>query len=106
MAKYLFRVSYTAAGIQGVLKEGGKSRAAAIKKTFASVGGKIEAGYWAFGSDDWVGIADLPDHAAAIALSATVAASGAATVNTTVLFTADDVDAAVALTPQYRAPGA
>ena len=105
MAKYLFRVSYTAAGIQGVLKDGGKVRATAIKKLFASVGGKMEAGYWAFGADDYVAIADLPDHAAAIAPAATIGASGAATVNTTVLFTADEIDAAVALTPSYRAPG-
>jgi uncharacterized protein with GYD domain len=105
MAKYLFRVSYTAAGLQGVLKEGGKSRAAAIEKVFASVGGKLEASYWAFGADDWVGIADVPSHAAVIALAGAVTASGAASVNTTVLITVDDVDAARALTPTYRAPG-
>lgn len=105
MGKYLFRVSYTTAGIQGVIREGGKGRSTAIKKLFASVGGKIEAGYWAFGEDDWVGIADLPDHAAAIGAAAAVSASGAATVRTTVLLTADDIDAGVALTPQYRAPG-
>jgi uncharacterized protein with GYD domain len=105
MGKYLFRVSYTQAGISGVLKEGAKGRSAAIKKAVGSVGGRIESGYWAFGEDDYVLIADLPDNAAAIALSSSVGASGGARVSTTVLLTAEEVDAGRKLTPQYRAPG-
>jgi uncharacterized protein with GYD domain len=106
MAKYLFRASYTQTGITGVLKEGAASRLTAITKVAKSVGGKIESCYWAFGEDDIVIIADLPDHAAAIAISSGVGASGAARVSTTVLLTAAEVDAGRKLTPQYRAPGA
>ena len=39
MGKYLIRASYTQAGIQGVLKDGGSGRKAAIDALAASVGG-------------------------------------------------------------------
>ena len=35
MAKYLLKVSYSAEGIKGVMKEGGTARAAAIEKIVA-----------------------------------------------------------------------
>jgi uncharacterized protein with GYD domain len=44
----------------------------------ASVGGRITAAYWAFGDDDFLAIAELPDNAAAMAIAATVGASGSA----------------------------
>ena len=107
MAKYLYRVSYSQAGVQGVLKEGGTSRAAAVQAAVASVGGTVEAQYWAFGGDDYIGIFDLPSNAAAAALSLTVGASGITSgITTTVLLTAADVDAAVQMHPSYRPPGA
>ena len=52
MPKYLFSASLTEAGLKGVLKEGGTSREAALKETAASVGGTLEAFYFAFGKDD------------------------------------------------------
>ncbi len=105
MGKYLIRASYTQAGIQGVLKDGGSGRRAAIDALAASVGGSVESCYWALGDDDVFITVDLPDAIAAAAVAATVGATGAATVRTTVLLTAADVDAAVAKHPSYRAPG-
>ena len=106
MGHYLFRASYTQAGIQGVLKDGGSGRREAIDALVASVGGTIESCYWAFGDDDIVIIAELPDNTAAAAVAATVGATGAASIQTTVLLTAAEIDAAVAKHPSYRAPGA
>jgi uncharacterized protein with GYD domain len=106
MAHYLFSASYTQAGLEGVLKEGAKSRVKVIEGTAGSLGGKIEAMYWSFGKDDVVVIAELPDNAAAAAFSTTVAAAGVAGMVTTVLLTADEVDKARGMHPKYRPPGA
>lgn len=106
MGSYLFRASYTQKGIEGVLKEGGTVRAAEVQKLVSSVGGRLQSAYWAFGSDDFIAIAELPDNAAAARLAATVAATGTSSVTTTVLLTAAEIDDAVGRGVQYRAPGA
>jgi uncharacterized protein with GYD domain len=106
VAKYLFHGSYTQAGIAGVLKDGGTGRRKAVDALAASVGGSVEAMYWAFGKDDFYVIAELPSQAAAAALAATTGASGSVSISTVVLLTAEDLDAAVKLHPNYRAPGA
>jgi uncharacterized protein with GYD domain len=103
---YLFRASYTREGLQGLLEEGAASRKQAIEAVFASLGGKLDHMYWTFGDADVVVFGDLPDNAAAAALSTRVTASGAAAVSTTVLLTAADVDRARELQVDYRAPGA
>lgn len=106
MAKYLFHGSYTQAGIQGVLKDGGSGRRKAVDSLVKSLGGTLESMYWAFGKDDFYVIADLPSHAAAAALAATTGGSGSVGISTVVLLTADDIDASVRLHPEYRKPGA
>ncbi len=105
MAKYLITGSYTQSGIGGVIVEGGSRRRDAVAKLAQSVGGSLESFYWTFGSDDFHIIVDLPSHEAAAAISMTVGAAGAATTSTTVLLTADQIDAAAKLSPSYRAPG-
>jgi len=105
MAKYLFTGSYTSEGAKGVLAEGGTRRREATERIVSSLGGTVEAYYFAFGSDDFYLIADLPDHAAAVAGALTGSASGALSVRTTVLLTPEDIDAAAKLSPTYRAPG-
>ena len=106
MANFLFRASYTQQGIQGVIKEGAASRIEALKTAVGSVGGTFVGGWWAFGDDDFLLIAELPDNQAALALAANVGATGTADVSTTVLLTAAEVDEALARRTQYRAPGA
>jgi uncharacterized protein with GYD domain len=105
MPKYLFTGSYTAEGARGVLKEGGSGRREATEKLIASLGGTVEAYYFAFGSDDFYLIADLPGNAAAAAGALTGAASGAIGTRTIVLLTPEEVDAATKLAPVYRPPG-
>ena len=105
MGKYLVQANYVGDGVKGLLKDGGTGRRAAIEKLFASVGGKIESLYYAFGSTDLFIIADIPDNVTAAALSLTVNAVGAATASVTVLLTPEEIDAASKKSPAYRAPG-
>jgi uncharacterized protein with GYD domain len=103
--KYLFTGSYTQSGIKGVLAEGGSARRDAVSRLAESGGGKLESFYWSFGSDDFHLVVDLPSDTSAAGIAMTVAASGAATIRTTVLLTAEQVDAATQVSPSYRAPG-
>ena len=105
MPKYLISGSYTRTGITGVLGEGGSSRRKAVEQVATSVGGTVEAFYFAFGGDDFYVTVDLPGNEAAAAVAMTVAASGGATPRTIVLLTPEEVDAATKLSPAYRAPG-
>ncbi len=105
MAKYLIQANYVGEGIEGLLKEGGSSRRAAVEKLFGSVGGRIETFYYAFGDTDLYVIADLPDNATAAALSLIVNANGGATAKVTPLLTVEEIDAATKKNATYRAPG-
>jgi uncharacterized protein with GYD domain len=106
MPKYLVQVTGTVEGTKGLLKEGGTSRRAAIEQLAKSMGGTIEAFYYAFGETDEYIIAELPDNVSMAAASLVSSASGAATVKTTVLLTPEELDEAVKKTPSYRPPGA
>jgi uncharacterized protein with GYD domain len=105
MPKYLVQASYTSEGVKGLHKEGGSSRRAAIEKLLGSLGGKLEAFYFAFGDTDVYLIVDLPDHVSAAAVGLVTNASGTVNVKTTVLLTPEEIDAAAKKTPIYRAAG-
>jgi uncharacterized protein with GYD domain len=105
MPHYMFRASYSVQGIQGVMKEGAAGRVKAVEALADSVGGKILCSFWAFGDDDFITIAEVPDNTAAMAIAAKVGSSGAAKITTTVLLTADETDAAIHKSVTYRAPG-
>ena len=105
MQKYLIQANYIGEGIAGLLKEGGTRRRAAVDELFKSLGGAVEAFYFAFGDRDVFIIGELPDNATATALALRVNASGAATCRTIVLITPEEVDEAVKKTGTYRPPG-
>jgi uncharacterized protein with GYD domain len=105
MAKFLVKASYTAEGAKGLVKEGGSGRRAAVQKLIESVGGKVEAFYFAYGEHDAFVIADM-DPASGIALSLAVNASGAVRLSTVPLITAEEMDAAAKKSVAYRPPGA
>jgi uncharacterized protein with GYD domain len=106
MAKYLLKVSYSVEGIKGVMKEGGTARVTAIKGVLESVGGSLEAFYFAFGAEDVYVIADVPDQATAMAVAAAVGSSGAiSSYETVVLVDPSEIDAATKISVGYRAPG-
>jgi uncharacterized protein with GYD domain len=106
MGKFLLKVSYTPEGLKGLMKDGGTGRVASVEKTLASVGGSLDAFYFAFGRDDVYVLADVPDNATAMAIGATIAASGAiSSYETVVLMSPAEVDAALQTSIDYRAPG-
>jgi uncharacterized protein with GYD domain len=105
MPKYLVQANYVGAGIEGLLKDGGTGRRAAVDRLAESLGGRVEAMYFAFGDTDVYIIIELPDAASMAAAALTAAASGEVAVKTTVLLTAEEVDAATKKVPHYRPPG-
>jgi len=105
MAKFLYQASYTDTGLEGLLKEGGSSRRKAVEQTARSLGGTVEAFYYAFGETDVYLIGEAPDNATAAAIAMAVNASGAVKVNTVVLMTPEEVDEATEKTVSYRPPG-
>ncbi|MFN2544091.1 MAG: GYD domain-containing protein [Actinomycetota bacterium] len=105
MPRYLLRVSYTADGLKGVLKEGGSARRDAARQVVESVGGTMDSFYFAWGDTDAYLVANMPDAESAAAAAMTVSASGAAMCSTTVLIEPEEMDRAVQKHAEYRPPG-
>jgi uncharacterized protein with GYD domain len=105
MPKYLFAVSYSPEGVEGVQKKGGSSRRDVVAEMTKGLGGSLESFYFAFGESDAYVIVDLPDNEAVAAVALTVNAAGAAAVKTVVLLTPEEVDAAAERSVDYRPPG-
>ena len=105
MPKYMIEVNYTLEGARGLLAEGGTKRRDAATKAIKSVGGKVEAFYFAFGKSDVLVIVDAPDNASVAAASLAITAAGGAVNSTTVLLTAAELDEATKKSVSYRAPG-
>jgi uncharacterized protein with GYD domain len=105
MAKYLLEVKYTQDAIKALKADGGSARLAAATAAAESVGGTIEAYYFAFGGTDVYAIGDFPDDVSAASLALTVAAAGGVTVKTVVLLTPEEIDEAAAKSVSYSPPG-
>ena len=106
MPKYMWTVRYTADGTRGLRNDGGTTRRAIVENLVKAMGGAVETFYFAFGSKDAIVIAELPDHAAAIAVDLAVRGAGGAELETAVLITAEEMDEATRRHVDYRAPGA
>ncbi|HLC29936.1 MAG TPA: GYD domain-containing protein [Dehalococcoidia bacterium] len=105
MSKYLVHATYTPEGVKGLLKEGGTGRRKAVEDALRSVGGKLDAIYFAFGDTDAYLICDVPDAESAIAVSLVAGATGTVRVKTTVLITPEQMDAAAKKTVSFRPAG-
>lgn len=105
MPKYLYHGTYVGDGVKGLIKDGGSGRVAAVREAAESMGGNLESFYFSFGKDDFHVIVDLPDNISAAAMALTVAGSGRVSLDTTVLLTPEEVDAAVRKHPDYTPPG-
>jgi len=105
MPKYLYQARYTAEGLKGLITDGATRRREVADLLVSSLGGKMECLYFCFGSNDVVAIADLPDNAAAAALSITVSATGLVQGTMTPLMSAAEADKALGHNVRYRAPG-
>ena len=105
MPKYLIKASYTAEGAKGVMKDGGTKRRQAAEAAVKSVGGQLEAFYFAFGEADAFVILDAPDNASVAAASMAIGASGLVKATTVALLTAEEIDQAAKKSPSYTPPG-
>jgi uncharacterized protein with GYD domain len=103
--KYLWKVSYTKAGVRGVANEGASSRRDAVRRAIESLGGVVEAVYFAFGEADVYVIGELPDNESAAALSLAANVSEGLTAETVVLMTPEEFDAATHKEVDFRPPG-
>jgi uncharacterized protein with GYD domain len=105
MPKYLIQASYTTEGIQGLVGDSASGRRADVQAAVSAVGGRVEAFYYAFGPDDVIIILDLPNNITAAAVGLNTAGTGAVRIRTTPLLTVEEVDKALEIKMQYRAPG-
>lgn len=105
MPKYLLKVSYTADGVKGVMKDGGTKRRQAAEAAVKSAGGTLETLYFAFGEDDVYAIFDAPDNVSVAAAAMAIASSGLVKARTVVLLTPEEIDQAVKKTTTYTPPG-
>ncbi|MBV8352913.1 MAG: GYD domain-containing protein [Verrucomicrobia bacterium] len=105
MPKYLAVASYTSEGIKGLTKAGGVSRRTVVEKLLKSLGGHLEAFYFAFGENDAYLILDVPDNLTAAAISLAVAGAGATRMKTIELLTPEEIDQAMKKHVHYTPPG-
>jgi uncharacterized protein with GYD domain len=105
MPKYLIQASYTAEGLKGLQKDKASGRRSAVAQAMEGVGGRLEAMYYGLGEDDVFVIVDAPNIGSVAAMSIAASASGLVRTRTTALMTVEEVDAALAKSVSYRAPG-
>jgi uncharacterized protein with GYD domain len=105
MPMFLWRGNYSPEGARGLMKEGGTKRRAAIQQLVKKAGGKIHGFYFGIGSDDVYVVSELPDNETAVAISMAVNATGAVSLSSTPLLTAEELDEALKKSIPYRAPG-
>lgn len=105
MPKYLFHGSYTPEGLRGLMAEGGSKRVEAAKQALSSVGGSLEAFYFAFGDSDFYIIVDLPDNVSTTAVTMAGNVSGTFSIKTVVLLTPEEIDRSVLKRVDFRPPG-
>jgi uncharacterized protein with GYD domain len=90
MAHYLVQAAYTAAA-WSTLVSNPQDRRNPVRTMVENAGGSLEAFYLAFGEFDVVSIIDVPDDAAAAAVSIAASAGGRIkAIQTTRLMTTDD----------------
>ena len=69
MPENSIRVSYTAEGAKGLMKDGGTKRLESVKATLKGTGATLESFYFALGEHDAYIIVDAPDYATVSAVS-------------------------------------
>ena len=105
MAKYLVQANYTAEGLKGLQRDKASGRKQAVSKAVETLGGKVEAMYFALGEFDVLLIVDMPDLVSGAALGLRVSASGLVRTRSTALLTIEETDLALTKGVDYRAPG-
>ena len=90
MPHYLVQVGYNPSGVAALVKEP-QNRIEKVTPAIEALGGRVEAGYFAFGEYDIAVIAEMPDNVSAAAFAMAVGAGGAVTsYKTTPLITPEE----------------
>ena len=89
-----------------VVVDYGAGNLRSVEKALVSLGGKLEALYYAFGGSDVYLLFDCPDNVSAAAFSLAASSSGLVRTKTIPLLTVEETDQALARQTAYRAPGA
>jgi len=105
MPKYMIQATYTQEGLKGLARDSASGRRHDVQEAVKAVGGKVEVFYYAFGKDDVILIVDLPDNIAAAAVALDSSSTGTVRVRTTPLLTVEEIDRALDIHTDYRAPG-
>ena len=106
MSKYLIHASFKPEGIRQVLMKGkATGLKAAVTKLAETAGGKLEAYYFAFGQDDVIGIADMPDNVAVASVSVAANSAGFVGIHVTPLLTPEEMDKAIEKSGGLPVPG-
>lgn len=101
MPRFLVIARYEAQGARAVMAGGGSARRSVFEHAVLDLEGRLESFDFALGADDVYAVVDLPDTAAAAALSLSISGGGIATVRTVVLLTPEELDRAARLHPDY-----
>ena len=105
MPKFLIKGSYTAEGLKGLQKDKASGREKSVATACKSVGGKLDAVYYALGDDDVFVVVDMPSAVHVAALCVAVGASGMVSTRTVPLLTVAEMDKALGESTKYRPPG-
>lgn len=110
MPKYMISGCYTKDAM-AAMAQAPEDRSVAARKLVENVGGNLECFYWAFGPEDFIAIADLPNDEAAGAVSLAVTSVGTGTnVRTTKLITMNEAQSMLRKVKEaasgYARPGA
>lgn len=105
MPKFLIKGTYTAGAMKGLKKDKASGREKSIAAACETLGGKLDAMYYALGDDDVLVVADLPSHLHAASFGVAVGAGGMASTRTVPLQTIAEMDKALGEDVKYRPPG-
>lgn len=105
MPKYLVEATYHAEGLKGLRKDKASGRKEMVTRAAESLGGRVEAFYFALGERDVVLILDLPDVISGAGFALAASASGLVRTKTTPLLTVEEADRALGTKVDYRPPG-
>lgn len=105
MAFYLVQLAYTSEAAKAMVKNP-QSREDVARKAIESVGGKLHSFYFSFGEYDAAIIAEAPNNVAAAGVALAAAAGGALSKfhTTTLLTTAEGIEAMKAANKAIYAP--
>ena len=108
MPYYLFQWKYKDTSIKAMI-ETPQDRPAELRKAVEAFGGRLHQFFFAFGEYDGIGIVEFPNNERCAACAATLIGAGAnVALQTTVLLTADEGNAAMlhaySVQSGYRAP--